>query len=57
VPGIIVYRQLEKIRIIFVLENINDFRVDAHAKSIADKDFQQLRLGVEKLRRSSMNGN
>lgn len=32
-----------------ILDNVNKYRVDAHAKDISETDFKQIRLHFEKL--------
>ena len=39
----------EKQRFLIMLEDINKYRVDAHAKDIEDEDFKQLRIHFDKL--------
>ena len=39
----------EKQNFLMILDNVNKYRVDAHAKDISETDFKQIRLHFEKL--------
>jgi alkylhydroperoxidase/carboxymuconolactone decarboxylase family protein YurZ len=44
----------EKQRFLIMLDDINKYRVDAHAKDIEDEDFKQLRIHFDKLEKLEM---
>ena len=39
----------EKVKFLMILDDLNKYRVDAHAKDIDETDFKQIRIYFDKL--------
>ncbi len=44
-----VLHDFEKVKFLMILDDLNKYRVDAHAKDIDETDFKQIRIYFDKL--------